>query len=201
MVNDPYFYGSHIPDWTVIKPVFHQGKPVFFPGVRAHMVDVGGPQAGGCNADARDVWQEGFRVAPVKLAARGETRHDILELLKANNRQPDIMEADLNAMIGACRIAEQRVIALLDKYGFEETLEAVHYILDYSERRTRAEIAKWPDGDYRGRAVLDSDFADTRDINVDCTIHVRGDEVEVDSTGSRPQTSGFVNSRPGNTGS
>jgi N-methylhydantoinase B len=77
----------------------------------------------------------------------------------------------------------------------------VHYSLDYSERRLRSELAKWPDGDYKGRSVLDFDFAVTRDINVDCTIHVRGDQVEVDFEGTHPQTRGYVNSRPGNTGS
>lgn len=201
MVNDPYVYGSHIPDWTVVKPVFYNNKPVFFPGVRAHMVEVGGPQAGGYNSDARDVWQEGFRLAPIKLFERGEMRRDYLDLLRANNRQPDIMEGDLNAMLGACRVAERRVRELVEKYGFEQVWDGVQYILDYSERRLRAEIAKWPDGDYSGRSILDFDFADTRDVNVDCTIHVRGDTVDVDFTGSHPQTKGFVNSRPGNTGS
>jgi N-methylhydantoinase B len=201
MVNDPYFFGSHIPDWTVVKPVFYNNKPVFFPGIRAHMVEVGGPQAGGYNSDARDVWHEGFRLAPIKLFERGEVRRDYLDLLRANNRQPDIMEGDLNAMLGACRVAERRVRELVDKYGFEQVFEAVQYILDYSERRLRTELAKWPDGDFHGRSVLDFDFADTRDVNVDCTIHVKGDSVNVDFTGSHPQTKGFVNSRPGNTGS
>ena len=201
MVNDPYFHGSHIPDWTIVKPVFYKNKPVFFPGIRAHMVEVGGPQAGGYNAAARDVWQEGFRLAPIKLFERGELRRDYLELLRANNRQPEIMEGDVNAMLGACRVAERRVREIIDKYGFADVLEAVHYTLDYSERRLRAEIAKWPDGDYHGRSVLDFDFATTRDINVDCTIHVRGDAVEADFTGSHAQTPGYVNSRPGNTGS
>ncbi|MBM3676267.1 MAG: hydantoinase B/oxoprolinase family protein [Actinobacteria bacterium] len=201
MVSDPYFYGSHIPDWTVMKPVFWNNKPVFFPGIRAHMIEVGGPVAGGYNSDARDVWQEGFRLAPMKLYDRGELRRDLLDLLKANNRQPEIMEGDLNAMIGACRVAERRVIELLEKYGIEQTLEATNYILDYSERRLRAAISEWPDGDYHGQAILDYDFADTRDINVECTLRVRGDEVEADFTGSHPQTRGYVNSRPGNTGS
>jgi N-methylhydantoinase B len=201
MVNDPYFHGSHIPDWTIVKPVFYNNKPVFFPGIRAHMVEVGGPQAGGYNADARDVWQEGFRLAPIKLFERGELRRDYVALLRANNRQPEIMEGDVNAMLGACRVAERRVREVIDKYGFDAVLEAVNYTLDYSERRLRSEIAKWPDGDYAGRSVLDFDFAETRDINVDCTIHVRGDGVEVDFTGTHPQTPGYVNSRPGNTGS
>jgi N-methylhydantoinase B len=201
MVNDPYFYGSHIPDWTVVKPVFYNNKPVFFPGIRAHMVEVGGPQAGGYNIDARDVWHEGFRLAPIKLFERGEMKRDYLDLLRANNRVPDIMEGDLNAMLGACRVAERRVKEIIEKYGFQEVFEAVEYVLDYSERRLRTEIAKWPDGDYHGRSILDTDFAGTRDLNVDCTIHVRGDAVDVDFTGTHPQTKGYVNSRPGNTGS
>jgi len=201
MVNDPYFHGSHIPDWTIVKPVFYNNKPVFFPGIRAHMVEVGGPQAGGYNAAARDVWQEGFRLAPIKLFERGELRRDYLELLRANNRQPEIMEGDVNAMLGACRVAERRVREIIDKYGFDEVLEAVNYSLDYSERRLRSEIAKWPDGDFHGRSILDFDFAHTRDINVDCAIHVRGNSVEVDFDGTHPQTAGYVNSRPGNTGS
>jgi N-methylhydantoinase B len=201
MVNDPYFHGSHIPDWTIVKPVFYKNTPVFFPGIRAHMVEVGGPQAGGYNSAARDVWQEGFRLAPIKLFERGELRRDYLDLLRANNRTPEIMEGDVNAMLGACRVAERRVKEVVDKYGFDEVLEAVHYSLDYSERRLRSELAKWPDGDYKGRSVLDFDFAVTRDINVDCTIHVRGDGVEVDFEGTHPQTRGYVNSRPGNTGS
>ncbi|MBS1878799.1 MAG: hydantoinase B/oxoprolinase family protein [Actinobacteria bacterium] len=201
MVNDPYFHGSHIPDWTVMKPVFYENKPVFFPGIRAHMVEVGGPQAGGYNPAARDVWQEGFRLAPIKLFERGEMRRDYVELLRANNRTPEIMEGDLNAMLGACRVAERRVREIVDKYGFEEVLEAVHYTLDYSERRLRSEISKWPDGDYHGRSVLDSDFAETRDIEVECTIHVRGDQVDVDFEGSHEQTRGYINSRPGNSGS
>ena len=94
---------------------------------------------------------------------------DYLELLRANNRQPDIMEGDLNAMLGACRVAERRVRELVDKYGFEQVWEGVKYMLDYSERRLRAEIAKWPDGDYHGQSILDFDFADTRELNVDCT--------------------------------
>lgn len=199
MVNDPYFYGSHIPDWTVMKPVFYRNKPVFFPAVRAHMAEIGGPVPGGYNSSARDIWQEGFRLAPVKLFERGELKRDILDLLKANNRQPEVMAGDLNAMIGACGVAERRLVELIEKYSFDRVLEGTRYVLDYSERRLRAELARWPDGSYSGRSVLDSDFAGTRDLNVDCTIEVRGDEVEVDFSGTHAQTRGFVNSTPGNT--
>ena len=201
VVNDPYYYGSHLPDYTVMKPVFYNSKPVFFAAVRGHMTEIGGPVAGGYNSDARDSWQEGFRLAPIKLFERGELQQDMMDLLLVNCRQPQVLQGDLNAMIGACRLAERRIVTLIEKYGIEELLDATKYILDYSERRIRAEIKKWPDGSYSGRSVLDSDFANTRDINVDCTIHIKGDEAVVDFTGSHEQVRGYVNSRPGNSGS
>ncbi|MGH9099165.1 MAG: hydantoinase B/oxoprolinase family protein [Acidimicrobiales bacterium] len=201
VVSDPYYYGTHIPDYTVMKPVFFSGKPVFFPAVRGHMIEVGGPVAGGYNQDARDTWQEGFRFAPLKLYQRGELRQDIIDMLVANNRQPDVLLGDINAMMGACRLAERRVRALIEKYGVDTVLGATRYMLDYSERRVRDRLAEWPDGTYAGRSVLDGDFAGTRDINVDCTIEIKGDEAVVDFTGSSPQVRGYVNSRPGNTGS
>jgi N-methylhydantoinase B len=199
LATDPYFGGSHIPDWTLMKPVFYQNKPVFFPAVRAHMVEVGGPVAGGYNSFACDVWQEGFRLAPMKICEKGEMRRDVLRMLSANNRMPDVMEGDLNAMIGACKVGEDRILRLVEKYGLATVLDAVQYMLDYSERRVRAEIARWPDGDYHGRSVLDQDFAGTNDVNVDVTITVKGDRCLVDFGGSHPQTRGFVNSVPGNT--
>ena len=130
------------PDWTLMKPVFYQNKPVFFPAVRAHMIEVGGPVAGGYNSFARDVWQEGFRLSPIKICEKGEMRRDVLRMLSANNRLPDVMEGDLNAMIGACKVGEERILRLVEKYGLATVLEAVQYMLDYSERRVRAEIAQ-----------------------------------------------------------
>ncbi len=199
LATDPYYGGSHIPDWTLMKPVFYQNKPVFFPAVRAHMIEVGGPVPGGYNSFARDVWQEGFRLSPVKICEKGEMRRDVLRMLAANNRVPEVMEGDLNAMIGACKVGEERILRLVEKYGLATVLEAVQHMLEYSERRVRAEIARWPDGVYHGRSVLDQDFAGTDDVNVDVTITVQGDRCHVDFAGSHPQTRGFVNSVPGNT--
>lgn len=199
LATDPYHHGSHIPDWTIMKPVFYHNKPVFFPAVRAHMIEVGGPVPGGYNGFATDVWQEGFRIAPIKLCEKGEMRRDVLRLLSANNRVPHIMEGDLNAMIGACKVGEERIIRLVSKYGLDKVLEAISYILDYSERRVRAEIAKWPDGEYEGESILDQDFAGTKDIKVKVKITVNDDSCFVDFSGTDPQTRGFVNSVPGNT--
>jgi len=199
LASDPYSGGSHIPDWTLMKPVFYRNKPIFFPAVRAHFIEVGGPVPGGYNSLATEIWQEGFRLAPIKICEKGEIRRDVINLLAANNRLPDIMEGDLNAMIGACKVGEDRIIRLVDKYGLDTVLESVDYILGYSERRVRTEIASWPDGEYKGRSILEHDFNGGIDINVDVTITVEGDSCTVDFTGTHPQTKGFVNSVIGNT--
>lgn len=199
LATDPYCGGSHIPDWTLMKPVFYRNKPVFFPAVRAHFIEVGGPVPGGYNSAATEIWQEGFRLAPMKICEKGEMRRDVLDLLAANNRLPDTMEGDLNAMIGACKVGEERIIRLVEKYGLETVLESVDYILSYSERRVRAEISAWPDGKYKGQSILEHDFNGGIDINVDVTIDVQGDTCTVDFEGTHPQTKGFVNSVYGNT--
>ncbi len=199
IATDPYFGGSHIPDWTVMKPIFYNNKPVFFPAVRAHFVEVGGPVPGGYNSLANEIWQEGFRLAPMKLYEKGEMRKDVFDLLAANNRLPETMMGDLSAMIGACRVGEDRILRLIEKYGLVTTLGAIDYLLDYSEKLVRAEIARWPDGVYRGRSVLDHDFGGGEDINVDVTLTVAGDSCTVDLTGTHEQTRGFINSALGNT--
>ena len=113
LASDPYSGGSHIPDWTLMKPVFYHNKPVFFPAVRAHFIEVGGPVPGGYNSLATEIWQEGFRLAPIKICEKGEIRRDVVNLLAANNRLPDTMEGDLNAMIGACKVGEDRIVRLV----------------------------------------------------------------------------------------
>jgi N-methylhydantoinase B len=199
IATDPYFGGSHIPDWTVMKPIFYRGKPVFFPAVRAHFVEVGGPVAGGYNSQANEIWQEGFRLAPMKICEKGEMRRDVVDLLAANNRLPDVMMGDLSAMIGACKVGEDRVVRLIDKYGLDTTLSTIDYLLDHSEKMVRAEISRWPDGVYKGRSVLDHDFGGGEDINVDVALTVQGDGCNVDLTGTHEQARGFINSVPGNT--
>lgn len=198
IATDPYFGGSHIPDWTVLKPVFYNNKPVFFPAVRAHFMEVGGPVPGGYNSLANEIWQEGFRLAPMKICEKGEMRRDVVDLLSANNRLPDAMMGDLNAMIGACKVGEDRVVRLIEKYGLAETIDSIDYLLDYSEKQVRTAIKAWPDGNYKARSVLDHDFGGGEDINVDVEIKVEGDECFVDLAGTHEQTRGFINSARGN---
>jgi N-methylhydantoinase B len=201
VVNDPYVYGSHSADWTVMTPVFVDGNPVFFPCVRGHIIEHGSPIPGSVSPHFRDIWNESIRFQPLKLYARGERQNDVFEWLCANNRTPDIMLGDLNAMIGACRAGERRVVEVIEKYGFEKVIGGVRGYLDYSERRVRRTISAWPDGEYKGQAICDTDYAGNRDMNIDCAIRVKGDELEVDFTGSHDQVRGHVNSTFGSTAS
>ena len=198
-VSDPYFGGSHIPDWTLVRPVFHSGKPVFFTSVRGHVNDVGGCAPGGYNTEAREIWHEGFRCPPVRLFDRGERVRDIWDLILANTRQPENISGDLHAMAGACIVGARRVDELIEKYGLASIESSVVYALDYSERRLRQEIGSWPDGCYVGEAVLDHDFAGGPEVPVRATLQVEGDGIRIDLTGSHPQVRGFVNSVAANT--
>ena len=125
MLNDPYYGGTHHADWTVMKPVFFDGKPVLFPSVRAHMADFGGPVAGGYNPEAKDIWQEALRIPPIKLFEKGVPRQDVLDWILANSRIPNVLRGDLAAMFGACNLAEQRVHALFAKYGGDVVNESI----------------------------------------------------------------------------
>lgn len=199
VASDPYDGGTHIPDHVFIMPVFVDRKPRFFPVVRAHLADVGGPVAGGYNPRARDIWQDGVIVPPLKLYEKGEKRRDIFDLVLANNRLPRWLEGDLEAMRGACIVAERRINALIERVGINDVQRAIDENINYSERRIRAEIESWQDGEYFAETFIDHDYQGAHDIRVACTVRVSGSDLEFDFTGSAAQVAGFVNSPIANT--
>lgn len=199
LASDPYHGGTHIPDHVVILPVFVDRKPVYFPVVRAHFADVGGPVAGGYNPAARDIWQDGVIVPPIRIYERGEPRQDVLDMILANNRVPDWLEGDIKAMRGACLAASRSIDRLLRRFGPSDVKTAVDTSIAYAERRVRAEIASWPDGDYFAETFIDHDYQGRHDIRVACTARVRGSSLTFDFTGTDPEVDGFVNSTLANT--
>ncbi|MBB6675664.1 hydantoinase B/oxoprolinase family protein [Cohnella nanjingensis] len=199
LVNDPYYGGSHSLDWTIVTPVFHGRKPMLLPAVRSHMGDNGGPVAGGYNPRSRDIWQDGLRIPPIKLYERGEKRRDVFEMILGNNRLAHWLEGDLDAMIGACKVAAERIQSLLERYGGDAVAEAVDSRIAYTEKRVREEIASWPDGTYTAETFADHDFQGMQDIQVRATVTVSGSDLAIDFTGSSPQVAGFVNSPLSNT--
>ncbi len=193
VVNDPYHGGSHLPDWTMMTPIFFDGRLMFFPVTRAHQGDTGGTIPGGYNPGATDIWQEGLRLPPIKIYDKGKPRDDIIKLLQINNREPTFL-GDLKAMMGSVRVAERRLLEMLKKYGAQTVQDSLDYIINYTERRFRAEISEWPDGEYKGEAYLEHDCQGVQDITIRATVTVAGDSLKIDFNGTDPQTPGFINS-------
>ena len=193
LVNDPYHGGSHLPDWTMMTPIFFDGELVFFPVTRAHQGDTGGAVPGGYHPGATDIWQEGLRLPPIRIYDRGNPREDIIKMLQINNREPTFL-GDLKAMMGSVRVGERRLQEMLKRYGVETLRSCLDAMISYTERRFRDEIRGWPDGRYTGEAYLEHDCQGVEDITVRVTVTVSGDSLRIDYTGSDPQTPGFINS-------
>ena len=199
ILNDPYFGGSHLPDITIIRPVFHQGRLLFYAVNRAHHSDVGGGTHGGYNPRATEIFQEGIRIPPLKLYDKGVPREDVLQMLSANVRQPENFLGDLNAQIGSVMIAAQRIASLLETYGADRLLAAVEEILSATERQVRQFISEWPDGVYHGEALVDDDGFDNKLIPIRAKVTINGDQMAIDLGESSPQVTGFINSAYANT--
>ncbi|HID57030.1 TPA: hydantoinase B/oxoprolinase family protein, partial [Candidatus Poribacteria bacterium] len=156
MLNDPFSGGTHLPDITLITPVFIEDKPLFFLANRAHHSDVGGISPGSMSL-AREVIQEGIRIPPVKLLKEGVLDEEILSLILANVRTPEEREGDLRAQIAANEIGRRRMLELVKRYGLEEVLRYSSALLDYAERMMRSVIRGIPDGIYTFTDYLDDD--------------------------------------------
>jgi N-methylhydantoinase B len=199
MLSDPYYGGSHQADYTLGRVIRLTDRECLFTTVRAHMSDFGGVVLGGYNPDARDIWQEGYRIPPVKLAEEGVLRQDLVDLIVANSRLMDTLRGDLFALIGGCNVGAREIERLIQKYGPDAINESVWFQLDYAAKRFRAEVAKWPDGTYYGESILDHDSLGNRDIVVKAAVTIAGENLSVDLSGSDPQCPGYINSVPGTT--
>jgi N-methylhydantoinase B len=198
LLNDPYAGGTHLPDLTLVMPVYISGgkgrqpRPAFYVANRAHHADVGGGQAGSMGL-ARDVFQEGFRIPPIKLLECGRINPAVIALLCSNVRTPREREGDLTAQIAACRIGDRRLREMIAKYGRREVHRYSLALLDYSERMMRAVLREIPDGVYRAADYLDDDGVGTQPLRIAVTVRKRGDQAQVDFSGSAPECSGSVN--------
>jgi N-methylhydantoinase B len=191
--NDVFTHGNQLADIAVFKPIFHEGELVAWAACKGHQADVGGPVPGGYNPQAREVWQEGLRIPPVKVYEKGHFRKDVWNLIFSNIRY-SIVEEDIRAEMGGCVVGERGVLSLIEHYGksvFESHLE---YLFDSTEKIMRAEIKAMPDGIYRGESYVYYDgFHEGSRFKIALTVRVEGSDVYFDYTGTDPQTEGFVN--------
>lgn len=200
LLSDPYTAGgNHLPDWTMIRPVFLDGRLMAFVSNRAHQSDIGGGAAGTYNAAAREIFHEGIRLPVLKLVERGRMRDDLWRLLLLNTRCPELMEGDLGAMLGSTRIGLERMVELLRGLGPNRAGTVMDAVLAHADRSLRAAVAALPDGTWEGEDGSDTDCFEERDIPVRVRLTKQGDTMLFDFTGSAPQIAGFKNSSVANT--
>lgn len=188
LTNDPWLATGHLPDMTMITPVFHRDRLVAFAGCTAHSPDVGGRIRSG---DAREVFEEGLRLPPLKFAAAGQVNETVVSIIRTNVRVPDQVMGDLMAQVATNEMAGRRLRALLDEYPDLDFSELAQVIQDKSERSIRDRIRELPDGVYKDAFEVDG-F--DRPLTIECAITIDGDTLAVDYSGSSPQVSHSINS-------
>ena len=181
MLNDPFAGGTHLPDITLVAPVFakkvrakrgSRRVPDFYVASRAHHADVGGTYPGSMGL-CREIYQEGFRIPPVKIMRSGKIDRDVLNLLLANVRTPREREGDLGAQIAACHTGAARLREICERYGIDKAHRAAADLLDYSDEIMRAFLATVPPGTYRGEDFLDNDGVSDRPVKIAVEVRVR----------------------------
>ncbi|MGC2770079.1 MAG: hydantoinase B/oxoprolinase family protein [Candidatus Sulfotelmatobacter sp.] len=203
MLNDPFRGGTHLPDITLVAPVYvkprhrlNRASPDFYVASRAHHADVGGAYAGSMGL-CREIYQEGFRIPPVRIMRAGVMERDVLALLLNNVRTPEEREGDLGAQIAACHTGTERLREICSRYGIDRAQGAAQELLQYSEELMRSFLLRVPTGTYRAEDFLDNDGISGRPVKIAVTVKVRGrvpgPAVTVDFTGSDPQVEGSVN--------
>jgi N-methylhydantoinase B len=196
-MNDPYLGGTHLPDIAVVMPVFARGRPLAFAASMTHHQDVGGMAPGSVPTDAREVFQEGIRLPPLRLREGDRFNDTLLQILRRNVRIPDMFEGDLMAQVAACSVGARRLAALAQSYGDNHLTTIFGELLDRSETMTRAALRAIPDGTYRAVDFLDNDGVDLdRRIRIETAVTVANGAVRIDFTGSSPQVRGPFNVVP-----
>ncbi|MBI3129264.1 MAG: hydantoinase B/oxoprolinase family protein [Candidatus Tectomicrobia bacterium] len=191
-LNDPFHGGNHLPDITLIAPVYAGKRLVYYAANRAHHADVGG-SAPGSMSITTEIFQDGVVIPPVRLVRGGKVEEDVLALILANVRTPEEREGDLSAQIAANRVGERRLLEIIGRHGLPAALRYTRELQAYAERMTRAAIRSIPDGAYRFEDFMDDDGAGSGPVPIRVEVTVKGDRLRVDFTGSAPQTRGSVN--------
>ena len=192
-LNDPYSGGTHLPDITLVSSVAIEDEIIGYAVTRAHHSDVGGMRPGSMPSDSREIYQEGIIIPPVRLVRGGEYVEDVLDLLLANVRTPDLRRGDLRAQIAANQLAETRILELIERRGRETVLAAFEEVISYTERRTREAIRDIPDGEYGAEDFMEGDGITDEDIPVRVKVEIQDDEIIIDFAGTADSVPGNIN--------
>jgi len=209
VLNDPYRGGTHLPDVTMVSPVFIPddstggtpgygdvgavcGRPAFFVASRAHHADIGGSTPGSLPLST-ELYQEGIIIPPVRLIEGGRRNEPLLALIAANSRAPQERLGDLAAQLAAHRVGERRLLALVAAHGAPRVQEHAEALMDYARRMTEAVIAAIPDGVYTFEDALEGNGPREARLPIRVTVTVAGPRMSVDFTGSAGQVAGNLN--------
>jgi N-methylhydantoinase B len=193
LCNAPYRGNTHVGDVVTAEPVFCDGRHLFWSVTKGHQLDVGAFIPSSVVPQAKDVWQEGIHIPPLKIHDRGEPREDVIDLYLSNLRYRDLLHGDLLAQLGSIGKGRARLQELVADYGADETLRYVDHLIDYADRRMGEELAEIPDGTYTSEGWVDSDGADGVDVPVKVSVTIDGDHASIDFTGSGPQSPSGLN--------
>jgi N-methylhydantoinase B len=192
ILNDSYLVGTHLPDISLVTPIFHAGGLVGFTASRAHWRDIGAKDPGSV-VDTTEIYQEGLRLGPTCVVRAGVVQADIVDILQRNSRTPGLLHGDLLAQIAAARVGERGLSALIGRYSLETLTQAAAHIFEQCERLDREAIVAIPDGVYRAEGYLDSDGSGSEPVPVRVTVSISGSDMHIDLSGSSPQTRGCIN--------
>ena len=193
VTNDAYLTGSHLNHFTFTMPVFHEGVLAGFTCCMAHWQDVGGALGG----VTTDIYAEGIQIPIMRYQKEGVVNEDLVDIIRMNVRVPERAMGDLRAQVTAVKTGERRYIELLNRYGREETLDAIARIMDQSEARARELTRSIPDGVYEAEAFMDDDGVDIgQRVPIKVRIIIAGDEATIDLSDVSKQVRGFYNSGP-----
>lgn len=185
--NDPWIGTGHLPDATMAAPIFHSGKLIAFAIAVAHLSDIGGRQ---WSADANEMYEEGVRFPVIKLSDAGKINELVFQMLEANVRLPQQVRGDIEAQMGALRVAERRLIEMLQEYGLADIDEIAQAIFKASTEAALKELRLIPPGVYRGS--VESDGFDEK-VVIHATLTVTPEGITVDYSGSTPQVRYGIN--------
>jgi N-methylhydantoinase B len=191
--NDSFRGGIHFGDLNLFRIVHDEhGRPAFVVTDAAHVFDIGGPTPGGFNLQAQSMFEEGLRIPPTLITSGDKPVRSAMALLFDNTRSPLHMVGDVRALLGTLRAGEERVRALMERYGSEGVRAGARYALGLSERRMRRALLEVPDGDFEAEQLMDDDGVADEPVKLRVALRIRGDEAEIDFSGTDRQTLGPV---------
>lgn len=193
LMNDPYWGGQHLPDVQTYMPVFSEGELIAIVGTLGHHLDIGGMRPGSYAGDATEIFQEGLRIPPIKIAEGGRMNERLVALIGANIRQPEKTLGDLRAQTAALEIGEQAVLDLVERFGIGAFREFTREAIVTSERRMRNCLKEIPAGTYSAEYFVDDDGMTDEPIRVAVSVTIGDGEATIDFTGTDPQRRGPIN--------